>query len=121
MVLPMLYTDDMERAQQIDPQALQNLLGNALDKTSVSPAGLIPESLMNLLTTVLFVSLGFMAAFLILYGLSVARKWKVQSAILHMQKDVTEIKQALVAPNTPASVMPPRNEKPRKVEVASAE
>lgn len=111
----MLYTGDMENAQQIDPQALQNLLGNS----SVSPANLIPESLVSILTTALLVSLGLMVVFLILYGFSVARKRKVQSAVLHMQKDIAEIKLALMAPSTPSPATLPFKQEPRDIKVTS--
>jgi len=115
MAKHMLYTDGMENTQQIDPQTLQNLLGNS----SVNPANLIPESLMSMLTVGLMVSIGLMVVFLVLYGLSIMRKWKVQSAVLNMQKDVAEIKQALVKQPAP-QVSPPRGES-QKIEVAANE
>jgi len=109
----MLYTDNMETTQ-LDSQTLQNLLNGTSDGGGVN---LIPESLTGILTTSLMVSLGLMIVFLVLYALSIVRKWKVQSAILRMQKDVVEIKQALVKEPTPQP-QPPRQES-RKVEVTT--
>jgi len=58
-----------------------------------------------------------MVVFLVLYALSIVRKWKVQSAILRMQKDVVEIKQALV--KEPVSQPQPPRQESRKVEVTT--
>jgi len=107
----MLYTDNMETTQ-LDSQTLQNLLNGTSDGGGVN---LIPESLTGILTTSLMVSLGLMVVFLVLYALSIVRKWKVQSAILRMQKDVVEIKQALVNPEASKSTSLPQE--PRRVEV----
>jgi hypothetical protein len=39
--------------------------------------------------------------FLIAYVFSTIRRWKVQSAILTMQKDIREIKEGLASSNVP--------------------
>ncbi len=114
-IVLMLYTDGMENTQQLDPQMLQNLISNS----SVSTPNLIPESLTNILATSLLISLGLMVVFVILFIISLVRKWKVQSAVLKMQKDVADIRQALVKPIAPVQPEAPRSEEPRKVEIAT--
>lgn len=111
----MLYTDGMENLQQLDRESLQNLIGGDSGTSGVS---LIPESLTSILTISVIVSIGLMVVFLVLYGLSVVRKWKVQSAVLHMQKDVAEIKQALVKTENHQSNAS-RQDKPRSIDVAA--
>jgi hypothetical protein len=76
---------------QIDPLTLQTLL-------SGSETSLIPESLVTTLI-VSFILLNVLGVlFFIFYVLGIIRKWKVQSAVLHMQKDIAEIKTALAKP-----------------------
>ncbi len=85
------YTHDMEETTQLDPSTLQNLLGN-------SNTSLIPESLVTTLT-VSFIVLNVLGVlFFVFYVLSIIRKWKVQSAVLDIQKDLAEIKTALNKP-----------------------
>ncbi len=80
--------DQTYDATQLDPTALQNLLGN-------SDTSLIPESLVTTLI-VSFVVLNILGIlFFVFYVLGIIRKWKVQSAVLNMQKDLAEIKSAL--------------------------
>lgn len=110
----MLYTSGMENLRQLDQQSLQSLLNSSPDTTGIN---LIPESLTSILTTATYVSLGFMVVFLILYGLNIARKWKVQSAVLKMQKDVAAIKLALAEPAAPRTTAPQSEE--RKIEIAT--
>ncbi len=95
--------DQTYDATQLDPTTLQNLLGN-------SNTSLIPESLVTTLI-VSFVILNVLGVlFFVFYVLGIIRKWKVQSAVLNMQKDLAEIKGHLVSPNsTPSSTTtPPR-------------
>ena len=89
----------MQDTTSLDSSALQSLLGG-------SQNSLIPESLVTTLT-VSFVVLNILGLlFLIAYIFTVIRKWKVQSAILDLQKDVAEIKATLKGPATtePATV-----------------
>lgn len=45
-----------------------------------------------------FIALNVIAAlFLIVYIIGMVRKWKVQSAVLEMQKDVRELRSALAS------------------------
>jgi hypothetical protein len=70
--------------------ALNGLLGNA-DGTS-----LIPDSLATVMM-IGFVIINIISIlFIVLYIISLVRKWKVQTAIFHMQADLAEIKAALV-------------------------
>ena len=80
--------------QNIDPSILQELLQNNSDGTG--PAiSLFPESFINLLTAGIIVLNIVTILFLIVYIFSTIRKWKVQSAVLAMQKDIREIKESL--------------------------
>lgn len=84
---------------QIDPLTLQTLL-------SGSETSLIPESLVTTLI-VSFVLLNVLGLlFFVFYVLGLIRKWKVESAMLHMQKDIAEIKTALVHQSYAAPVQP---------------
>ncbi len=75
---------------------LQSLLGGT------DGGSLIPESLVQTLTISLIALNVVGVLFLIAYILSGIRKWKVQSAVLHMRKDLEEIK-AHMSPPAPAS------------------
>lgn len=77
---------------QLDQSALQNLLGG-------STPSLIPESLVTTLTVGFIVLNVLGILFMIFYVFSIVRKWRVESAMLHMQKDVAEIKEALLKQN----------------------
>ena len=81
---------------QLDQSALQSLLGGS------SPS-LIPESLITTLT-IGFIVLNILGIlFLVFYVVSLIRKWKVESAVFHMQKDLADIKAAL-SQSTPQPV-----------------
>lgn len=91
--------EDPEQLSQVDQSQLNSLLGGA-------GGSLIPESLVTTLT-VSFILLNVLAVLLtVLYIINVVRKWKVQSAVLHMQKDVAEIKQHLAIQAPAPSVEP---------------
>lgn len=76
---------------QLNQSALQSLLGD-------STPSLIPESLVTTLT-VGFVVLNVLGLlFLVFYIINMVRKWKVESAVFRMQKDLAEIKTALAQP-----------------------
>lgn len=98
----------MQETPQFDQSQLDQLQMNQLESgsTSIDPYGvqsllgtgggsLIPEELVTLLI-VTFVVLNILGLiFIIFYIASSVRKWKVQTAVLHMQKDIAEIKLAL--------------------------
>jgi preprotein translocase subunit SecY len=80
--------------ENIDPALLQQFLQNNSGETSPT-INLFPESFINLLTAG-FIALNVIAAlFLIVYIIGMVRKWKVQSAVLDMHKDVKELKQLM--------------------------
>lgn len=90
------YTKHMQDTTTPDNQsALNGLLGNADGKS------LIPDSFAT------FMMIGFVIIniitilFLVLYVIGLVRKWKVQTAIFHMQADLAEIKAALVKSSEP--------------------
>ncbi|MBC7512243.1 hypothetical protein H7142_01105 [Candidatus Saccharibacteria bacterium] len=83
---------------QLDPSALQNLLGG-------SAPSLIPESLVTALTVGFIVLNVLGILFMIFYVISMIRKWRVESATLHMQKDIAEIKDIL-SKQSPAQPAP---------------
>lgn len=80
----------MEQPNQLDSSLISDLLQD-------STTSLIPESLITTITTGFLVLSVLGALFLILYLFSIIRKWRVDSAILQMQKDVAEIKGQIVA------------------------
>lgn len=101
---------------QLDPTLLQGLLGD-------SGTSLIPESLVTTLT-VGFIILNVIAVlFLVFYIVSLIRKWKVESAVLHMQKDLAEIKASLATgqPVSSNSSNVQRSEKPTLIAQSSSE
>lgn len=73
---------------QFDQSTLQNLLNN-------SAPTLIPESLVTTLTVGFIVLNVLGILFFIFFVINLIRKWKVESAVLHMQKDLAEIKTQL--------------------------
>lgn len=94
----------MEESTQLDASSLQSLLGN-------SQASLIPESLVTTMI-VSFAILNVLGIlFLVFYVVGIVRKWKVQSAIFDIHKDLAEIKtklkldEASPAPSTAANSM----------------
>lgn len=74
---------------------MDNLNQSALDGLLPSPTELIPPELITTIT-IGFIALNVLAlAFVVLYVINLVRKWKVESAVFHMQKDLAEIKQYL--------------------------
>ena len=93
---------------QLDPTTLQNLLGN-------SNTSLIPESLVTTLI-VSFVILNVLGVlFFVFYVLGIIRKWKVQSAVLNMQKDLSDIKAQLVQRPVETGAPPVASPSPSRV------
>jgi hypothetical protein len=92
-------SDQLKQLNGLDQSSLQSLLGGSNGSTT----SLIPDSLVHTLS-IGFIALNVVSVlFLIVYILSVVRKWKVQTAILRMQKDVAELKAHMVgAPTVPA-------------------
>jgi hypothetical protein len=95
----------MNTSEGIDPTTLANLLQN-------SSSNLIPDSLVALMTAGVITSIVISILFLIAYIFSTVRKWKVQSATLHMQKDISEIKHYL-APADAYQPQPSQETAPR--------
>ncbi|MES2876619.1 MAG: hypothetical protein V4678_04080 [Patescibacteria group bacterium] len=86
--------DETFDTTQLSQSPLQTLLGN-------SETSLIPESLVTTMI-VSFVVLNILGVlFLIFYVMGMVRKWKVQSAVLTMQKDLAEIKTTLTKQTQP--------------------
>jgi hypothetical protein len=80
---------------------LNQLLGKA------NGTNLIPDSLVSLLTVSFIVANVIGVLFIIAYIFTLIRKWKVQSAVLHMQKDIAEIKSLLSSSKSPAEELAP--------------
>ena len=101
----------MEDYSTADPtQQINNLLGGG------SGEPLIPESLQVFLI-ISFVIINILTiVFMIFWIMGMVRRWKVQTAILRMQKDVAEIKESLAQPTKPASVEKPIFIEPQSVE-----
>lgn len=90
-----------------DPtQQLNSLLGGS------SGEPLIPESMMTFLI-VCFVLINILTLLLMIFWImGMVRRWKVQTAILRMQKDIVEIKESLAKPtlaNEPILVEPQKS------------
>lgn len=75
--------------------ALDNPSLNALTDGSTN---LIPESFITTITIGFIVLNVLGLLFLVAYIAGLVRKWKVQSAVLHMQKDLADIKVLLQKP-----------------------
>lgn len=91
----------MQDYSALDQSQLNMLFGGS------SSEPLIPESVVTFLI-VCFVILNLLTiAFLIFWIMSMVRRWKVQTAVLNMQKELVEIKQLLVANSTPAPAQQP--------------
>ena len=101
----------MEDYSTADPtQQINNLLGGG------SGEPLIPESL-QIFLIISFVVINILTiVFMIFWIMGMVRRWKVQTAILHMQKDIVEIKESLAKPTEPAPVEKPIFIEPQKPE-----
>ena len=90
----------------LDPSALKQLFEDGGTPT----VNLFPEALVTAITTALTAMTIIGVLFLVVYILGLIRKWKVDSAILAMQKDIHEIKESLGtrAPQTPEPTSPPQ-------------
>lgn len=89
--------------ENIDPALVQQFLQNYSQNQeggASSNFNLIPQELINMLAIGITTLTVISALFLIVYLIGTIRKWKVQSAILDMHKDVKELKQHL-APQIP--------------------
>lgn len=95
-----------------DPtQQLNSLLNGS------SGESLIPESMMTFLI-ISFVLINILTlVFLILWIAGMVRRWKVQTAILRMQKDIVEIKETLAKPVEPVRPAKPIFIEPQKSEL----
>ncbi len=78
----------MEDSTQLDPTTLQSLLGN-------SQTSLIPESLVTMMIASFIILNVLGVLFFVFYVVGIVRKWKVQSAVLDIRKDLVEIKEQL--------------------------
>lgn len=93
----MLYTEYMDNTTldttlngQTDLNSLlQGSSGNLISESAV-------QSFMTMMAIGTIISCVILGLFLVMYIIGVIRKWKVQSAVLHMQKDISEIKQHLI-------------------------
>ena len=103
-------SQDLDQLNQIDPSTIQSLLAGS------DGASLIPESLVTTLV-VSFVVLNVLGVlFLIFYVFGIIRKWKVQSAVLRMQKDLADIKAQLAS--SPATLARDANQNDSHVRAA---
>jgi hypothetical protein len=107
----------MQDTTQLDQSSLNSLLNSA--NGGGASTSLIPESLTTALSVGFIVLNVISILFLILYIVSLVRKWKVQSAVLHMQKDLAEIKLALAPKSVQVEpvVVPPTT--PERTEPAA--
>lgn len=99
-----------EYMENVDPNILQNFLQNNTDGSLTPTINIFPEELITTLTVGFYILTAVSVLFLIAYIVNSVRKWKVQSAILEMQKDVRDIKQSLstAKPQTPIDKNTPK-------------
>lgn len=91
----------MEDTSQLDPSNLQSLFGG-------SQPSLIPDSLVTTLTVGFIVLNVLTVLFFVFYVANMIRKWRVDTAILNMHKDLADIKAQLATERpTPAQPTPP--------------
>jgi hypothetical protein len=92
--------------ENLGPSALKQLFENGGNPT----VSLFPEALVTAITTALTAMTIIGVLFLVVYVFGLVRKWKVDSAILTMQKDIHEIKESLGtrAPQPPEPTSPPQ-------------
>jgi len=96
---------DSTNLDSLDQSSLQNILGG-------SAPSLIPESLVTTLTVGFIVLNVLGVLFFVFYVINLIRKWRVDSAILHIQKDVAEIKASLSASSASSAPAPPPPSEP---------
>lgn len=80
--------------ENIDPLVLQQLLEAASNSTESNsqPLQLIPQEIIDMLAIGIIAFIALIALFLLVFIIGTIRKWRVQSAILNIQKEVHEIK-----------------------------
>lgn len=89
--------------ENVDPNILQRYIENYTNAEGTSESrafSLFPESFITLLSTGFIILMVIAGLFLAFYILNFVRNWKVQSAILDLQKDVKEIKTSLASHKT---------------------
>lgn len=86
--------------ENIDPAILRQFLQNDSDGTS-QPFTLFPQELIDMFAMGIIALIVITALFLVVYTVGMVRKWKVQSAILDMHKDVKELKQSMARDKPP--------------------
>lgn len=90
--------------ENIDPSVIQQYLdqikNNQGDQSFTPTINVFPAEFIALLSTIVIAMAVIAALFLLFYIISIIRNWKVQSAVMNMQKDVKEIKTALNSTNT---------------------
>jgi len=86
-----------------------------MDQNVPSTTSLLPQSAIDSLSAMfalsMFVSLILFALIGVLYIITAIRKWKVQSAILDMHKDIKQMKEAIV--RQPEAAAAPEQPVPR--------
>lgn len=89
--------------ENIDPALIQKFLesnANKADGSSTQPFTLFPQELVDIFAMATIALTVISALFLIVYLIGTIRKWRVQSAVLDMHRDVKELKEHL-APQKP--------------------
>lgn len=92
-----MYTDSM---QNIDPSIIQQYIDQYTQSQggqSTAPTiNVFPPEFIALLSMILVATAVISVLFLIVYIIGTIRKWRVQSAILDIHRDVKELKASLV-------------------------
>lgn len=81
--------------ENIDSNILQNFLNENTDGSVVPSINIFPDELVTAFTIGLYAISIVAILFVVAYIAGLIRKWKVDSAILEMQKDLKEIRESL--------------------------
>jgi hypothetical protein len=81
--------------ENIDSNTLRDFLQNNNDGGIPPTINVFPDELVTAFMTVVYILTVVSVLFLVVYIVNTVRKWKVQSAILDMQKDIKVIKDSL--------------------------
>src|SRR5690348_13658351 len=88
--------------ENIDPALIQQFFeqyrSTSGNENSMSPTiNVFPQEFIALLSTLLIATVVLSSLFLLFYIIGTIRKWKVQSAVLDMHRDVKELKAELAS------------------------
>ncbi|HRK40898.1 MAG TPA: hypothetical protein PLN95_02370 [Candidatus Saccharibacteria bacterium] len=78
--------------QNIDPALIEQFLQNANNPDTAPTVNLFPQELVEIFAFGIIALTVITALFFLVYLISMIRKWRVQTAVLDMHRDVKELK-----------------------------